>query len=99
MSAIDLRKLGLATRMTAIGEKVWFRGAWISASINRIPVADTPPGEISIQTDEGATIVLPDTAPEPKDGEVLKDEAGIQHRIGEVKWAAHGWWCKCMTNR
>ena len=49
--------------------------------------------------DEGATIILPATAPEPKEGEVLKDEAGIEHRIGEVKWAAHGWWCKAMTNR
>ncbi len=99
MNAIDMRKAGLTVRMRAIGERVRFRGRWIGASINRVPLADTPPGAVDIQTDEGATIVLPADQPEPNEGEVLRDDAGIDHRVGEVKWAAHGWHCRCMTNR
>jgi hypothetical protein len=97
MSAIDLRRQGLAVRMQAIGEQVLFRGSWVPASINRIPEADSPPGEIGIQTEVGATIVIKSDQPQPKRGEVLKDDSGHTHRIGEVKPAVHGWWIKCMS--
>jgi len=96
-SAHDLIQHGFKTRLACFQEKVQLRGVWWNASINRMNMADRLPGEVQLNPDEGATIVIEIEAPEPRAGEVLTDNSDRKHRIGEVKMVKHGWFCRCQT--
>jgi hypothetical protein len=82
------------------GETASFRGASVSALVDRLTRPASIPGRVDASPIEGVTVWLmlsQVTAPRP--GEIITDSNGFKLRITRSNFIGHSWECLCSTDR
>lgn len=88
---------GNTRHLEAWAEDATFRGATVSARINRLaPPPNTKMGQIDITTALGSHILLDRSLSRPQFDEVITESGGQEHRLMEnATDLGYAWLCKC----
>jgi len=89
---------GLTSLYGAAPETVTFRGATVTALLNRaVAPPSLPTGRPDFTARNMSSVMLPASIlTAPKAGELITDSSGTKlHRIQKSQWNGFGWICEC----
>lgn len=91
---------GFAVLLATAGEPLTFRGASVTAVVNRSPRSTPIPNAVNFKPHDASEIShwADDTDPIPKAGERYTDAAGLQHRVQSVQRLGDRISCTCHVS-